>query len=125
MPLFVFLPTQNLSHLHYKVIRYLQEILRGCHMCSQALCHSHHMASTMSVFRDSSLMSTGHKAMGRNFIIAIADSPPPNNARNLTKMLAMAQSSKSTAVCILSVLFSTLYLASTTVLSRNQTPSNE
>lgn len=58
---------------------------RGLPMCSQVLCHGLYMMSALSVFPHSLLMSSAHKAMGRNFIITSADSVPQNNAQALAK----------------------------------------
>lgn len=67
MHLFLFLPTKNLSHFHYKVtydkIKYFWEALKGHHMWSQALCHSHHLAPTMSLLPNSCYLVTAHKAL--------------------------------------------------------------
>lgn len=69
---------------HYEVIEYFQETQRRHHMCSQALCYSYGMASTMSVL-PASLMSTAHKAMQGTSIIAAAHSILQNNARALAR----------------------------------------
>ena len=99
MHLFLFLPTKNLSHFHYKVIydkiKYFWEALKGHHMRSQALCPSHHLASTTSLLPNSCWLVTATKAL---LLVSTLLRTMP---QSLSKMLPVALSFKTTAVCIL------------------------
>ena len=68
---------------------------------------------------------TVHKALGRNFIIAISDSVPQNNARAPAKDSSNGIVFRIHSNVVLSVLFSILHSASTIVLVRKKTTPNE